>query len=90
LVNVSTLKPLDTAGVLSCIKGKVFTVEEHNILGGLGGAIAEVLAENACAAPLFRIGLKDCFAEGYGTTGEVRAMNGLDACGIYSQIKKHL
>jgi transketolase len=90
LINVSTLKPLDAAGILSCVKKKVFTVEEHNILGGLGGAIAEVLAEHVFSVPLIRIGLRDCFAEGYGTTNEVRAMNGLDAYGIYKQIKKHL
>jgi transketolase len=90
LVNVHTLKPLDVKGILACAKNKVFTVEEHNIFGGLGGAVAEVLAENACAVPLIRIGLADRFAEGYGRTNEIRAMNGLDAEGIYNQIQRHL
>jgi transketolase len=92
LVDVHTVKPLDTEGILTAIRGKkqAFSVEEHNILGGLGGAIAEVLADANANIALKRIGLYDAFASGYGRTNQVRAANGLDAEGIYNQIKKHL
>lgn len=92
LVDVSTIKPLDAAGILAAITGKklAITVEEHTVFGGLGGAIAEVLADKPCGVPLKRIGLYDTFAHGYGKTNQVRAMNGLDAEGIYTQIKNYI
>ncbi|MDR2656491.1 MAG: transketolase [Oscillospiraceae bacterium] len=88
LYNVGTLKPLDARGVLDAVRGKkmAFAVEEHSMNGGLGGAIAEVISEAGLAVPLARIGLDDCFARGYGTTAEVRAMNGMNADGIASRI----
>jgi transketolase len=64
VVNVSTIKPLDNKGVLGEIKGvrHVFTVEEHSIYGGLGSAVAEILAESA-RVPLKRLGVDDAFGE---------------------------
>jgi transketolase len=92
VLNVHTLKPLDKDDLIAAVNGlsKVFTVEEHNINGGLGGAIAEVLAGAGIGIPLMRIGLNDSFAKGYGTTAEVRKLNGLDREGIYAQIKQNL
>jgi len=92
LIDVHTLKPLDVNGIVCAVDGKktVFTVEEHSIYGGLGSAVAEVIAETGLAIPLKRIGLTNCFAEGYGKTNEVRRANGLDANGLYKQIKFHL
>ena len=86
--NVHTLKPIDKVGIIEGTKSvyKVFTVEEHNVYGGLGGALAEVLAESGSSVPLVRIGLNDSFAYGYGTTAEVRRMNGLDSNGIFDKI----
>ena len=64
VVEMHTIKPLDEALVLRCAEetGGLITVEEHSIVGGLGGAVAECLAETA-AAPLVRLGLRDRFAE---------------------------
>jgi transketolase len=92
LYNVNTLKPLDAEGVLDAARGMsmAFTVEEHSVNGGLGGAIAETLAQADTKVKLTRIGLDDCFARGYGTTAEVRALNGLDARGIASRIQSAL
>lgn len=92
LYNVGTLKPLDANGVLTAVQGKrmAFTVEEHSVNGGLGGAVAEILAENGVGIPLSRIGLEDCFARGYGTTADVRAMNGMDADGIAKRILNNI
>jgi len=64
LVEIHTIKPLDAAVVASCARetGAIVTVEEHSIIGGLGGAVAECLAE-AEPVPLERIGVADTFAE---------------------------
>jgi transketolase len=72
VVNVSTIKPLDTDSVLGHSVGAplVVTVEEHSIIGGLGGAIAETLAETAGAPRLLRLGVRDRFGES-GTADEL-------------------
>ncbi len=64
VANVSTIKPLDTKSVVNLVKatGAAVTVEDHQITGGLGGAIAETLATNH-PAPIEFIGLRDTFAE---------------------------
>jgi transketolase len=63
-VDMHTVKPLDTEMIVKCARetGNVFTVEEHSINGGLGSAVAEVIAEREPAA-LIRLGLRDVFAE---------------------------
>ena len=62
IINLATIKPLDTELVIAAAKdcGKIITCEEHNILGGLGEAVAAVLAEN-CPVPMRRIGVNDEF-----------------------------
>lgn len=64
VVNVSTIKPLDSETVLKSIRktGCAVTAEEHSILGGLGSAVAELLSEEM-PAPLRRVGTKDIFGE---------------------------
>jgi len=79
VLNVHTIKPLDTNAILaSCERtGAVVTVEEHSIIGGLGSAVAEVLAEQASRRiPLQRIGVRDTFGES-GTADELLAKHGL-------------
>lgn len=64
VVNVASVKPLDEETIIRFAKatGAVVTAEEHTILGGLGSAVAEVLAENA-PTPMVRVGIKDSFGE---------------------------
>jgi transketolase len=64
VVHVPTLKPVDVDGIVAAAKrtGKVLTTEEHNIIGGLGGAIAEVLGQH-CPVPMRIHGLRDCYLE---------------------------
>jgi transketolase len=66
VVNVPVIKPLDAATVLevSAAARVVLTAENHLVTGGLGSAVAEVLAESGIGRPLSRIGLRDTFAEG--------------------------
>lgn len=65
LMHVPVLKPLDGAALLNSLAGAslVVTVEEHTVIGGLGGAVAELLAEQGGGPPLRRIGLPDVFGE---------------------------
>jgi len=62
VLDIHTLKPLDCEAICSAAAetGAVVTAEEHSIIGGLGGAVAEVLAEN-CPVPLQRVGIRDIF-----------------------------
>jgi transketolase len=64
LIDMHTVKPLDTDAVLAAAARSriILTVEEHNVLGGLGGAVAEVMAENSTRARLVRHGIKDEFS----------------------------
>jgi transketolase len=66
VINVPVIKPLDAATVLAAAAGVslVVTAENHSIIGGLGSAVAETIAEAGLGRPLRRIGLRDTFAEG--------------------------
>ena len=79
VINMASVKPLDEAAVVSAAKetGAIVTCEEHSIIGGLGSAVAEVLAEQA-PAPLERVGVKDTFGES-GKPKELLAKYGLTA-----------
>ena len=87
VINIHTIKPLDEELVVAAAKetGKVVTVEEHSIIGGLGGAVCECLAEKA-PVPVIRIGINDVYGES-GPAVALLEKYGLDAAGIYKQIK---
>lgn len=90
VINIHTIKPLDAELVTASAKktGKVVTVEEHSIIGGLGGAVAEVLSEQA-PTKMLRIGVNDTFGE----SGPAKALiekYGLDAKSIYEKVKAWL
>lgn len=78
LINIHTIKPFDKAVVLKALKETkaIYTIEEHSIIGGLGSAVAEVIAESGVGIKFKRIGLND-FVEGYGKHNEVKSKNGL-------------
>lgn len=86
VVNIHTIKPLDAELVIKAAgkTGNIVTVEEHSIIGGLGSAVAEVLAEQ-CPARMLRIGVEDTFGES-GPAAQLLEKYGLDAGGIYSKI----
>lgn len=64
VVDLHTVKPLDTEFILEAVKKIkcVVTAEEHQIIGGMGSAVAESLGEN-CPVPMSRIGIRDTFGE---------------------------
>ena len=87
VINIHTIKPLDDELILASVAktGKAVTIEEHSVIGGLGGAVCEMLAEKN-PVPVLRIGVKDVFGES-GPAEEVLSKYGLDAEGIYNAIK---
>lgn len=88
VINMSTIKPLDNDLVLKCAKetGAIVTAEDHSIIGGLGGAVAEFLSENY-PIPLERIGVKDKFGES-GDSASLYKKFGLTAEDIVAAAKK--
>jgi transketolase len=82
VVNIHTIKPLDKELIVKCAAetGAIVTAEEHSIIGGLGGAVAEVLVENI-PVPMVRVGLKDIFGES-GKPEELLIKYGLTATEI--------
>lgn len=86
VMNVHTVKPLD-AKELERLSGrykKWITLEEHNVIGGLGSALAEVIAARRLSVMFQNMGLTDTFAEGYGTYDEIKNRNHLGISDIVS------
>ena len=89
VINMHTIKPIDRELLIRAIEetGKIVTIEDHNITGGLGSAVAEVIAESGHGVAFKRLGLHD-FSKGYGTYGQVKDMNGIGIEKTYSEIKE--
>lgn len=87
VINIHTIKPIDEELLVKAAKetGAIVTVEEHSIIGGLGGAVAEVLSEK-CPTKMLRIGVEDTFGES-GPAVQLLEKYGLDAAGIYKKVK---
>ncbi len=87
VINIHTIKPLDEELVVAAAKetGKVVTVEEHSVIGGLGSAVCDVLSEKAPTKTL-KIGINDVFGES-GPAAELVKKYGLDADSIYEKVK---
>lgn len=90
VINIHTIKPLDEELIISTAQKtkRIFTVEEHSVIGGLGSAVADVLSEN-CPTKLTKLGIKDK----YGHSGSAKALLhevGLDAEGIANSVLGNL
>ena len=83
-----TVKPIDRAVIARCAADfdMIVTVEEHNIVGGFGSAVAEVLAELPERARLLRIGIHDTYSSIVGSQKYLRSQFGLDSVGIATQV----
>jgi len=88
VVNMHTIKPLDGACIEAAVKkcGAIVTAEEHQMYGGLGGAMAEYLAKN-CPTPMEMVAVHDSFGES-GKPEELVAKYGLDAAAITAAAKR--
>lgn len=91
VVNVHTIKPLDTAGLRDVFREtrNIVTVEEHTLIGGLGSAIAEFKADENLAMPLLRLGIRDKFVK-TGDYAYLLSTNGLDPDSIAGSISAWL
>lgn len=87
VINIHTIKPIDADLIVAAAKatGKVVTVEEHSVIGGLGSAVCDVLCEKA-PTQVLKIGVNDVFGES-GPAVKLLEKYGLDAEGIYKKIK---
>lgn len=87
VINIHTIKPLDDKLIAASAKktGKVVTVEEHSVIGGLGSAVCDCLCEKA-PAPVYKIGINDVFGES-GPAVKLIEKYGLDSNGIYEKVK---
>ena len=90
VINIHTIKPIDEDLIVEAAKecGKVVTVEEHSVIGGLGSAVCDVLSAK-CPVPVCKIGVQDTFGES-GPAVELIKKYGLDSEGIYNSIKKFI
>ena len=88
VINIHTIKPIDADLLVEAAKetGKVVTVEEHSVIGGLGGAVCEVLSEK-CPVPVKRIGVNDVYGES-GPAVKLIEKYGLDGKGVYASVKE--
>ena len=87
VINIHTIKPLDEELVVAAAlaTGKVVTVEEHSVIGGLGSAVCDCLSEKA-PTPVMKIGVNDVFGES-GPALKLIEKYGLDAKSIYNKVK---
>ena len=90
VINIATIKPLDTELIVKSAKktGKVITVEEHNVIGGLGEAVCSALSE-CCPTPVKRIGINDVFGHS-GPAKDLLKQFGLSAENIVKETKEFL
>ncbi len=90
LINIHTIKPIDEELIIAAAKatGKVVTVEEHSVIGGLGSAVCDILSEKA-PTKVLKIGVNDVFGES-GPAVELIKKYGLDGQSIYEKVKAFL
>lgn len=90
VINIHTIKPIDEDIIIDAAKntGKIITVEEHSVIGGLGSAVCDVVCEKA-PTTVQKIGMCDMYGES-GPALELLKKYKLDAEGIYEQIKAQL
>jgi transketolase len=87
VLNIHTIKPIDKEAILSAARetGRIVTAEEHQVTGGLGGAVAEVISQ-CSPVPVRFVGMPDCFGES-GTPAELMEKYGLTAASIVKAIR---
>ncbi|MCY3727115.1 MAG: hypothetical protein F4203_07865 [Rhodobacteraceae bacterium] len=91
VIDMASIKPIDQALILESADrtGAIVTAENHNIIGGLGSAVAEILVEEGIGLPFKRVGIRDQFCEG-GTTAYLMNKFGLDAPAITVAVRQVL
>jgi len=88
VLDMHTVKPIDrkAVGEAAATTPLIITIEEHTVIGGLGSAVAEILAEAGSATPLRRLGLQDVFAIMSGSHADVKREHGITAEAIVAEV----
>jgi transketolase len=91
ILDMHTIKPIDKDAILKAASetGGIITVEDHNVIGGLGSAVAEVLADNGVSTKFRRLGVPDTFSV-IGDPEQLHNKYGYDEDGIYDTVKEML
>jgi len=91
LINYTTIKPMDEKTLIDSAKktGRVITVEEHSVIGGLGSAVSEILS-TSCPVPIKRIGIPDCFGQSARKPEDLYKKYGLTKNAIKKEVLKFL
>jgi transketolase len=89
VLNVHTIKPIDGEAILAALNDtrRILTVEEHNVLGGLGTAIADVIAASGKGCVFAKVGLPDCYSE-VGYPEDLYSHYGIDTDGIVGRVRE--
>jgi transketolase len=89
VLNLHTIKPIDREAVMRAVHEtrRIITIEDHTVIGGLGGAVAEVIAEGGKACAFRRLGLQDCFSP-IGLHEDLMAFHGIDTNGVIEAVRK--
>ena len=87
-----TVKPIDKAVIRDCAErfDYIFTVEEHNVIGGFGSAVAEVISELGTKTKLHRIGINDFYCIEVGSQAYLREQVGINAEGIAEKVRNSI
>ena len=91
VLNLHTIKPLDDEAIMKAVVDtrRILTVEEHNVIGGLGSAVADVIAASGKGCAFAKIGLPDCYSE-VGYPEDLYSFYELDADGIVARVRELL
>ena len=90
VLDMHTIKPIDAVAILkAAAMGPVITAEEHSLIGGLGSAVAEIMAGAGCGGGLIRVGLQDTFSE-TGDYASLQKKYGIDAESVADAVKRSL
>lgn len=89
VVNMHTIKPIDREAILKAVTDtrRILTIEEHNVIGGLGDAVGSVIAESGKGCVFKKHGLQDTFAA-IGYAEDLYAYYGLDANGVVDKVRE--
>ena len=88
VLDMHTVKPIDKDAILQAAAETplIITIEEHTVIGGLGGAVAEVLADAGAGTPLKRLGLQDVFACMVGSHQDLKNRFGITAEAVVKEV----
>lgn len=88
VIDIHTIKPIDKETVIKAAEetGRIVTVEDHNVIGGLGSAVAELVAEHGKGMYFKRLGLES-FAKGYGTYKQIKEINNIGVQHICNEVR---